>query len=154
ELYEAMETARCEALGAREMPGALSNIDARIGADADKKGYAQIKAAADAPLAVAAGYVLRQAATGRELPRGAQHVADLWRPFIEQQGGERVADVNSVLADQAAFARLARRVISDLGYDDQLGEDPDEPDEDEGDENAEQDEETGDNQARDQDENE
>ena len=38
ELYEAMETARCEALGARDMPGALSNIDARIGADADKKG--------------------------------------------------------------------------------------------------------------------
>ena len=28
ELYEAMETARCEAVGARDMPGTLGNIDA------------------------------------------------------------------------------------------------------------------------------
>lgn len=71
ELYEAMETARCEALGARDMPGALSNIDVKLGAEADKKGYGQITQAADAPLSVAAGYVLRQAATGRALPPGA-----------------------------------------------------------------------------------
>ncbi|GHG26919.1 cobaltochelatase subunit CobT [Paracoccus aerius] len=154
ELYEAMETARCEALGARDMPGALSNIDARIGADAEKKGYAQIKAPADAPLAVAAGYILRQAATGRQLPGGAQHVADLWRPFVEQQAGGSLAHVNEVLADQAAFARLSRQVISDLGYADQLGDDPDQPDEDDADENAEQDEEAGDNQSRDQDDSE
>jgi len=33
-LYEAMETARCEAIGAREMPGTAGNIDAKIGAEA------------------------------------------------------------------------------------------------------------------------
>jgi len=154
ELYEAMETARCEALGARDMPGALSNIDARIGADADKKGYAQIKAPADAPLAIAAGYILRQAATGRALPPGAQHVADLWRPFVESQAAGALADVDAALADQAEFARLSRRIITDLGYGDQLGEDPDEPEEDDAEENAEQDEEAGGNQSRDQDESE
>lgn len=152
ELYETLETARCEALGARDMPGALSNIDHKIGADAEKKGYAQIRSASDAPLSVAAGYILRQAATGRTLPAGAQHVADLWRPFVEQQAGNTLANVQEVLADQAAFARLARRVISDLGYGDQLGEDPDEPEDDDADENAEQDEEAGDNQSREQDE--
>ena len=154
ELYEAMETARCEALGARDMPGALSNIDSCIGADADKKGYGQIKAPADAPLAVAAGYIVRQAATGRALPAGAQHVADLWRPFVEQQAGGSLSHVNEVLADQAAFARLSRQVISDLGYADQLGDDPDQPEDDDADENAEQDEEAGDNQSRDQDDSE
>lgn len=154
ELYEAMETARCEALGARDMPGALSNIDARIGADADRKGYGQIKAPADAPLAVAAGYIVRQAATGRALPSGAQHVADLWRPFVEQQAAGSLASVNEVLADQAAFARLSRQVISDLGYADQLGDDPDRPEDDDAEDDAEQDEEAGDNQSRDQDDSE
>ncbi|MGR3248255.1 MAG: cobaltochelatase subunit CobT [Paracoccus sp. (in: a-proteobacteria)] len=154
ELYEAMETARCEALGARDMPGALSNIDVKIGAEADKKGYAQIKSASDAPLSVAAGYILRQAATGRALPPGAQHVADLWRPFVESQASGALADVNAALADQAEFARLSRRIITELGYGDQLGEDPDEPEEDDADENAEQEEEAGDNQSRDQDESE
>ena len=152
ELYEAMETARCEALGARDMPGALSNIDAKLGAEADRKGYAQIKAPADAPLSVAAGYLVRQAATNRPLPAAAQHVADLWRPFVEQQAGGAMADVNAVLADQAAFARLSRKVIADLGYADQLGDDPDEPQQDDADENAEQDEEAGDNQSREQEE--
>ncbi|MFN3525422.1 MAG: cobaltochelatase subunit CobT, partial [Paracoccus sp. (in: a-proteobacteria)] len=151
EIYEALETARCEALGARDMPGALSNIDARLGAEAEKKGYSQIKSPADAPLSVAAGYVLRQAATGRALPAGAQHVADLWRPFIEEQAGGALGDVDRSLADQAEFARLSRRIISDLGYGDQLGEDPDQPEDEDGDENAEQDEEAGDNQSRDQD---
>ncbi|MDO5647931.1 cobaltochelatase subunit CobT [Paracoccus sp. (in: a-proteobacteria)] len=150
ELYEAMETARCEALGARDMPGALSNIDAKIGAEADKKGYAQIKAPADAPLAIAAGYIVRQAATGRDLPRGAQHVADLWRPFVEEQAGATLTNLDEVLADQAAFARLSRQVISDLGYGDQLGDDPDQPEQDDAQDDAEQDEEAGDNQSRDQ----
>ena len=148
ELYEAMETARCEALGARDMPGALSNIDAKLGAEADRKGYGQIRAAADAPLAAAAGYLVRQAATGRALPPGAQHVADLWRPFVEQQAGAALADVDAALADQASFARLARRMIADLGYGDQLGDDPDEPQQDEPEENAEQEDESGDSQSR------
>ena len=150
ELYEAMETARCEALGARDMPGALSNIDARLGADAERRGYGQIRAAADAPLAAAAGYLVRQAATGRALPPAAQHVADLWRPFVEQQAGAALGDVNAALADQSAFARLARRMIADLGYGDQLGDDPDEPQQDESDENAEQEPDSGDNESRDQ----
>ncbi|GLK65808.1 cobaltochelatase subunit CobT [Paracoccus kondratievae] len=150
DLYEAMETVRCEALGARDMPGALSNIDAKLGQEAERKGYGQIKAPADAPLAVAAGYILRQIATGRPLPPAAQHVADLWRPFIEEQAGSELGHVGEVLPDQAAFARLSRKLIADLGYGDQLGEDPDEPEEDEADENAEQDEEAGNDQSRDQ----
>ncbi len=150
ELYEAMETARCEALGAREMPGALSNIDAKIGAEAKRRGFAQIKSPSDAPLAAAADYILRQAATGRPLPHAAQHVADLWRPFVEQQAAEALADVDAALPDQAAFARLARRMIADLGYGDQLGEDPDQPEPDAPDEDAEQQQESGSEESAEQ----
>ncbi|WP_299359017.1 cobaltochelatase subunit CobT [uncultured Paracoccus sp.] len=152
ELYEAMETARCEALGARDMPGALSNIDARMGAEAERKGYGQVRQASDVPLAVAAGYLVRQAATGRPLPQAAQHVADLWRPFVEQQGGDTLDAAAHSLDDQGAFARLSRRLIADLGYGDQLGDDPDEP-EDEADENAEQEQDdSGQEQSQQQDE--
>ena len=42
ELYDAMETARCEAVGARSMPGTAGNIDAKIAAEAMRKGYGQI----------------------------------------------------------------------------------------------------------------
>ena len=133
DLYESMETARCEAVGAQHMPGTAGNIDARIAHDAERKGYAQIRSQTEAPLSVAAGLLIREMATGRELPRGAKSVADLWRPFFEEQAGETLENLDHVLGDQAAFARFARRVIQDLGYGDQLGDDPDDMgDEDEG----------------------
>ena len=142
DIYEAMETARCEAVGARVMPGTAVNIDAKIAHEADRKGYGQITQASDAPLAVAAGYLVRHLATGRPLPRGAQNVMDLWRGFIEAQAGGTLENLGDVLADQAAFARLARQVIADLGYGDQLGDDPDQNDNQ--DESAEQGEEDDD----------
>ncbi len=138
DLYEAMETARCEAMGARDMPGTAGNIDAKIGHEATRRGYDRITQAAEAPLAAAAGYMIRHLATGREMPKGAANVMELWRPFIEGQAGGTLGDVGDVLSDQAAFARFARQVIRDLGYGDQLGDDPDGEDENE-DEQAEQD---------------
>ena len=140
DLYEAMETARCEAVGARTMPGTAGNIDAKIGSEASRKGYAQIENASEAPLAVAAGYLVRSLATGRELPEGAQNVLDLWREHIEGQGFETLRDLDDVLGDQTAFAKLARQLIDDLGYGDQLGDDPDDM-EDDTEEESQQDEE-------------
>ena len=87
EIYDAMETARCEAVGARAMPGTAGNIDAKIAHEADRKGYGQITKRAEAPLPVAAGYLVRHLATGRALPKGAANVMDLWRGFIEDQAG-------------------------------------------------------------------
>ena len=148
-LFDAMESARCEALGARDMPGTLTNTDFKLAHEAERKGYGQIRTQAEAPLAVAAGYMVRELATGRALPSAAAHVLDLWRPFIEQTAGGDLENVSHALADQAAFARLARKVIADLGYADQLGDDPDEQLDDESEsEEAENDPEAGDNQAR------
>jgi len=138
DLYDAMETARCEALGARDMPGTLGNIDARIAHEAERKGYSQIRQASDAPLSVAAGYLVRHLATGRPMPKGADNVMDLWRGFIETQAGGTLDGVQGALADQTAFAKLTRKVIEDLGYGDQLGDDPDDLD-NESDDNADED---------------
>ncbi|MEM9581150.1 MAG: cobaltochelatase subunit CobT [Pseudomonadota bacterium] len=140
DLYEAMETARCEAMGARDMPGTAGNIDAKIGNEALRKGFDQIKSSTDAPLAAAAGYLVRHLATGRDLPSGAQNVMDLWRGFIEEQAGETLGDIDALLDDQTAFSKLSRQLIQDLGYGDQLGDDPDDLDDqqqDDGEDGAE-----------------
>ena len=131
EIYEAMETARCEALGARDMPGTARNIDAKIGAEADRLGFNEITDKSDAPLAAAAGYLIRNLATGRELPAGAKNVLNLWHEFLENQTGNTIENVSGQLEDQSQFAKLARQVITDLGYGDQLGNDPDDINEDE-----------------------
>ncbi|UWQ15607.1 cobaltochelatase subunit CobT [Aliiroseovarius sp. M344] len=130
EIYEAMETARCEAMGARDMPGTAGNIDAKIETDAMRAGFDQITAAADAPLAAAAGYLMRHLATGRALPPAAGNVMNLWRDFIEGQAGDHLDKLGDKLGDQKEFARFARQIIEDLGYGDQLGDDPDGEDDD------------------------
>ena len=130
DIYEAMETARCEAVGARAMPGTHSNIDAKIENEALRQGFGDIQEASQAPLATAAGYLVRHLATGRDLPPDAANVMNLWRDFIEAQTDGSLDKLDESLGDQAQFAKFARKVISDLGYGDQLGDDPDLEDED------------------------
>jgi cobaltochelatase CobT len=137
DLYDAMETARIEAVGAQYMPGTAGNIDAKIGHEAKRKGYDQITQAADAPLAVAAGYLIRHLATGRDLPQGAENVMNLWRGFIEDHCGGTLDNLSDALNDQQAFAKLARQLITDLGYGDQLGDDPDQLDDEDDDDASE-----------------
>jgi len=130
DIYDAMETARCEAVGARAMPGTHTNIDAKIENEALRQGFGDIREASQAPLATAAGYLVRHLATGRDLPPDAANVMNLWRDFIEGQTGGSLGTIEDILADQAEFAKFTRKIIRDLGYGDQLGEDPDFEDED------------------------
>ncbi len=105
-------------------------------------------AAADAPLADAAGYLVRHLATGRDLPPAADNVMSLWRDFIEGQAGDHLDTLQETLSDQQGFARFARQVIEDLGYGDQLGEDPDQ--DDQSDDDAEQEDEQSQDEQQEQ----
>jgi len=144
QLFESMEIARCEAMGARDMPGTAVNIDAKIENEALGRKFDKITAAADAPLDMAANYLIRHLATGRELPPAATNVMNLWRGFIEQNAGGTLDDLQDMLSDQSKFAKFARQIIDELGYGDQLGDDPDELNEDQQDEAEEQPEEEND----------
>ena len=154
ELYEAMETARCEAMGARDMPGTASNIDVKISHEANGRGYGDITSTDEAPLPVAAGYLIRQLATGRDLPPAAANIMELWRGFIEQNSGAHLDKLQDMVSDQRGFAKFARQIIEDLGYGDQLGEDPDELDDEQQDESDEGGEEEDNPDSTGQDENE
>ena len=128
-IYEAMENARCESLGARAMPGVADNLDAKLTDQATKRGYSEISTMSEAPVAEAAALMLRQRATGRDIPAGAAQLYDLWKDGLEGMADESIDGLVDTLDDQVAFAKAARQVIEDLGYGDQLGEDPDAPDE-------------------------
>ena len=130
DIYDAMETARCEAVGASDMPGTAGNIDAKIKNEALRQGFGDIHEASQVPLATATGYLVRHLATGRDLPPDATNVMNLWRDFIEAQTEGSLSNLGDNLGDQVTFAKFTRQVIKDLGYGDQLGEDPDFEDED------------------------
>ena len=130
-IFDALEDARCEAIGARAMPGVADNLDARLASLAEKRGYEGMTSTQDAPMAEAAGLMLRQTITGRPLPKGADHLLDIWRGFFESHLGDGIDQIGDNLEDQTAFAKRVWKIIDELGYGDQLGDDPDQPEPDE-----------------------
>ncbi len=140
EIYEVMATARCEAVGARAMPGTAGNIEAKLEAEALALGYDQVQSFKEVPMATALSYYLRHVATGRDMPPAVNHAMEQWKTMIEERSGDTFDNIGEKMSDQADFAKFARQLIDDLGYGDQLGEDPDDMDPDDSGEDAEQDE--------------
>src|SRR6185295_874208 len=132
-IFEAAEQARVESIGANAMKGVARNLEAALEARLTQKGYAKARDRNDAPLAEAVGLVMRERLTGRAVPKAGQAVVEAWHEHIEAKAGTDLERLQDVIKDQAAFARVTRRILSDLGLGDELGEDPDGSDDDESD---------------------
>ena len=152
-VFDALESARVEALGARAMAGVRANLaqlaEARVRGDA----ITRARSADEVPLATAVGLLARVRLTGAAVPAAALAGLALVQPWIEERAGAELDALALTIDDQQAFATLARRLVEDLdladaeepvedspdeGGDEEAGDDdgPDEPD-DAGDEGAE-----------------
>jgi cobaltochelatase CobT len=125
DIFEAVEQARVEALGARRMTGCAANLAAALNERARERGYARIREREDAPLAEVLGLLAREAMTGQAPPPQARAMVDLWRPFLDERIRGDLAQLARVMADQSAFARAVRKLLSDLDVD--LGAEAAEP---------------------------
>jgi len=139
-IFEAAEQARVEAIGANAMRGVAGNLDASLQARLTQKGYARVKDRNEAPLAEAVGLMVRERLTGRATPKSGQAILEAWREQIEAKAGKELERLFDTIRDQQAFAKLTRRIVSDLGLGDELGDEPDDGNnEDSESENQEQD---------------
>ncbi len=137
-IFEAAEQARVEAIGANAMKGVAKNLDAALIHRLKQKGYAKARDRSEAPLAEAVGLMMRERLTGRATPEAGKAVIEAWRSHIEAKAGTDLEKLHDVIRDQAAFARMTRRILTDLGMGDELGEDPDGSDDDQQNEQSEQ----------------
>jgi cobaltochelatase CobT len=113
-VFDALETARVEALGARAMGGVRGNLrhltEARVRGDA----IVRARTAEEVPLATAVGLIARERLTGEEPPRAAVQGLKLIAPWIEEKAAAELDALALTLDDQAAFSKLARRLLEDL----------------------------------------
>jgi cobaltochelatase CobT len=113
-VFDALETARVEALGARTMAGVRDNLaelaEARVRGDA----ILRARTAEEVPLATAVGLLARERLTRDAPPAAARQGLDLIAPWIEEKAGVDLDALAMTLDDQAAFARIARRLLEDL----------------------------------------
>jgi cobaltochelatase CobT len=112
--FDAVEQARCEALGSAKMAGVAGNLAAAMDQRYRRQGYERIAERTDATLPEALRLLAREALTGEQPPRSAQHVVDLWRPMLEARIGKDMGDLAGMVGDQDNFARTVRRMLADL----------------------------------------
>ncbi len=143
-VFEAVEQARIEALGANAMPGMKTNLAAMLDDRYRKKDVARYTDRQDAPLDEAVALLVREKLTGEAPPEGARTMVDLWRPWIEEKAQQQLAHLMENIHDQASFARMSRDIIAALDMSDELGEDPDQADQN--DEDNEPEEQSGERQ--------
>ncbi len=121
-IFQAIETARIESLGANAMAGVAENIGAVVERTCERKGYSRVLDRTDVPLADVMGLMVREYLTGRPIPESAQDMVDLVRPWIEERAGDDLRRLAENIQDQDAFARIVREIISDLEMGEDMGE--------------------------------
>jgi cobaltochelatase CobT len=113
-VFDALETARVEALGARAMGGVRENLnhlaEARVRGDA----IVRARTAEEVPLSTAVGLLARERLTGEAPPQAALSGLKLITPWIEKKAGAELDALAMTLDDQIAFAKLSRQLLEDL----------------------------------------
>ncbi len=150
-VFEAVEQARVEAIGARRMEGVAANLGAMLDDRYSRGNYADISDRADAPLEDALALMVRERLTGAPIPKNAQGVVDLWRPFVEERAGAELDRLSASIEDQRAFGRVVHSVLSALDMADDASADAEDSDEESKDDsdNSESEEDSGDEQDAD-----
>ena len=122
-VFDAVEQARVEAIGARRMAGSAVNLAAMLEDRYHRGAYADITDRADAPLEDAVALLVRERLTGRKPPESARKLVELWRPWIEEKAGADLSRLDHVLEDQNAYARTIRDLLSSLDMGEELASD-------------------------------
>ncbi|MBF2759763.1 MAG: cobaltochelatase subunit CobT [Ectothiorhodospiraceae bacterium AqS1] len=152
-IYDALEKARYECLGARSMAGVAVNVDAALAfhlrtlrtSDAPEAGAEADRLPAEEMIALLA----REAMLGRPLSACAA-VADSdrslshWRARIDSLAEVDLASLADQVEDQAAYAGQMRRILLGLGFPEEQVDPPQDRSEEDSDEDRSGDQEEGD----------
>lgn len=144
-VFDSLEQARVEAIGANSMPGVATNLDAALEERYQRLGFDRFEERDASHLPEVMRLIAREALTGASPPASSTRTVDLWRPWIDEKLGKSLSKLAPVLDDQDSYARAVRKLLSDLDMD--VGSEPE--DSQEQDEQEEQQGEQNDNASQD-----
>ena len=113
-VFDAIEAARVEALGAKAMAGVRANLTHALEMRMRSDPIVRAQAADEVPLSSAIGLLVRERLTGDAPPVSARSGLDMVRNWIEEKGGSDLDALGLALDDQTAFAALAQKLLADL----------------------------------------
>ena len=118
-VFEAVEQARVEAIGARRMEGVAKNLTAMLDDRFHRGKFDEITDRADAPIEDAVALIVRERLTGQAPPPAAKKLVELWRPFIEDRASRGLDRLERLVDDQRRFGDAVHDLLEalDMGED-------------------------------------
>ena len=155
--FDAVENARVEALGSRNMAGIAVNLGHALDLKMRTDPISRAQAADEVPISTALALIVRERLTGAAVPNAAAAGVDMLRGWIEENAGGDLDALGLALDDQTAFAALTQSMLAHLNLTegevdpsdaDEGGEDADDAQDQDGDSDDEGDGEAGQADAR------
>jgi cobaltochelatase CobT len=131
-VFEAVEQARVEAIGARRMEGVAQNLSAMLDDKFHRGKFDAITDRADAPVEDAVAMMVRERLTGLAPPPAARKLVDLWRPFIEERAGADLDRLEQMVENQRRFGDVVLDLLDSLEMGDERSRDSEENDDEQG----------------------
>lgn len=114
-VMDALEQARVEAIGARQMRGVAQNLNAALEEKCHRLEYHRINSRDDTNRADALHVMARLALTGEPVPPSALELVQQWQPWInEHLGTDGLATLLPLIHDQQQFTQAARAIIQQM----------------------------------------
>lgn len=114
DIFQALETARIEAIGTRRMDGVRQNLNAALDEHCRQKGFIRIASRQEGSLPDVLRFLARESLTGQEVPELAKNMVNLWRGDLPQKVRDDIDRLGECLTNQKAYAKAARRLLADM----------------------------------------
>ncbi|GCD74762.1 cobaltochelatase cobT subunit [Acetobacter pasteurianus NBRC 3299] len=127
DVYDALEQARIESVGARHMKGVAANLRQRLEQDIRASGLDRMKDASQLSPVVGLELLAREKLTGQPVPEPAQAILEKWKQTLPPEALSALDEMAKHQTDQAAYARASRQLMAvcALTEDDTASEDMD-----------------------------
>jgi cobaltochelatase CobT len=113
-IFDAIETARFEAIGARQMDGVKANLAAYVSRRASEKGLARPSDDDTGRLADVLGLLARERLTGEQPPEIATLAVEGQRKWLEESVGHLLDGLEEKVEDQRSLSVVTRSIIAEL----------------------------------------
>jgi len=113
-VFDAVETARVESLGARAMDGVKANLADALAMRMRSDPITRARTREEVPLSTAVALIVRERLTGELPPVAAEPGLALVRDWIETKGAKELDALALLTDDQSAFQKLTTRLLEDL----------------------------------------
>src|SRR3954451_4375733 len=139
-VFDAVEQARVEAIGARRMAGVAKNLSAMLDDRFHRGKFDDVTDRAYAPLEEAVALIVRERLTGQAPPASARKIVELWRPLIEDRAGRELDRLQRLIENQSRFGDAIHDLLDSLEMGDDRSSEADQEEGEEGERDPNKDE--------------